>query len=153
MVFYGFPNSAHLSALRMSLTIMASLPVASAEIASFSFTSFVRGYHAYMEQWKLWIGEVLPLEREPTNTEDKHAVAIKKCGGTVGHVPFNLAPVASAFLKRASNKGLVEVTGNKVNRGAGYGLEIPCKYHFYGTILYIERLKTIVDKQRSDGLL
>ena len=45
------------------------------------------------------------------------------------------------------------MTGNKVNRGAGYGLEIPCKYHFYGATLYIERLKTIVDKQRSDGLL
>ena len=64
----------------------------------------------------------------------------------------HLAPVASAFLKRASNKGLVEVTGNRVNRGAGYGLEIPCKYHFYGSTLYIERLKTIVHKLISDGL-
>ena len=84
----------------MSLNIflrMASQPVASAEIASFSFASFVRGYHAYMEQWEPWIGEVLPLEREPTNPEDKHAVTIKKRGGTVGHVPFNLAPVVSAF--------------------------------------------------------
>ena len=50
----------------------------------------------------------------------------------------------SAFLKRACNKGLMEVTGNRVNRGAGYGLEIPCKYHFYGSTLHIERLKTIV---------
>ena len=80
---------------------------------------------------------------------------IKKSSGTVGHVPFNLAPVTvvSAFLKRSSNKGLVEVTGSRVNRGAGYGLEIPYKYHFYGSTSYIERLKTIVDKQRSDGLL
>ena len=129
---------------------MASQPVASAEINCFSFDSFIRGYHAYMDRWDPWIGEVLPLEREP---EDKCAVAIKKCGGTVGHVPFNLAPVVSAFLKRASNKGLVEVTGNRVNRGAGYGLEIPCKYHFYGSTSYIERLATIVDKQRADGLL
>lgn len=66
---------------------------------------------------------------------------------------LNLAPIVSAFLKRASNKGLVEVTGNKVNRGAGYDLEIPCKYHFYGAKLYTEGLKTIADKQRSDGLL
>ena len=34
-------------------------------------------------------------EREPTNPEDQCAVAIKKSGATstVGHVPFNLAPV------------------------------------------------------------
>ena len=49
------------------------------------------------------------------------------------HVPFNLAPIISAFLKRSCNKGLVEVTGSRVNRGAGYGLEIPCKYHFSNT--------------------
>ena len=57
---------------------------------------------------------------------------IKRSGETIGHVPFNLAPIISAFLKRSCNKGLVEVTGNRVNRGAGYGIEIPCKYHFYG---------------------
>ena len=106
-----------------------------------------------MDRWDPWIGEVVPLERDPTNQEDKCAVAVKKCGGTVGHVPFNLAPVVSAFLKRSSNKALAEVTGSRVNRGAGYGLEIPCKYHFYGSGLYIKRLKTIVEKQRSGGLL
>ena len=130
-----------------------SQPVSSTELESFTFDSFIRGYHAYMERWEPWIGEVLPLEREPTNPEDKCAVAIKKCGETVGHVPFNLAPVVSASLKRSSNKGLTEVTGNRVNCGAGYGLEIPCKYHFYGSKLYIERLKSTVEKQRSDGLL
>ena len=132
---------------------MASQPIASAGISSFSFDSFVRGYHAYMDRWDPWIGEVLPLERDPANQEDKCAVAVKKRDGTVGHVPFNLAPVVSAFLKRSSNKALAEVTGSRVNWGAGYGLEIPCKYHFYGSGLYIERLKTIVEKQRSDGLL
>ena len=124
---------------------MASQPVASTRIGSYSFDSFVRGYHAYSEQWEPWIGEVLALERDPTNPEDKCAVATKNGSGTVGHVPFNLAPVVSAFLKRSSNKGLVEVTGNKVNRGAGFGLEIPCKYHFFGSDLYIDRLKTIVE--------
>ena len=48
--------------------------------------------------------KVLPLEREPTNPEDKYAVAIKKSSGTVGHVPFNLAPVVSSFLKRSLNQ-------------------------------------------------
>ena len=59
-----------------------------------------------MDRWNPWIGEVLPLERDPTNPEDQCAVAIKKSGGTVGHVPVNLAPVISAFLRRYSNKNL-----------------------------------------------
>lgn len=48
------------------------------------------------------------------------------CGGTVGHVPFNVAPVVSDFLKRSSNKALAvaEVTESAVNQGAAYGLEI-----------------------------
>ena len=106
-----------------------------------------------MDCWNRWIGEVLPIERDQTNPEDQCAVAIKKSGGTVGHVLFNLAPVVSAFLRRSSNKGLMEVTGNRVNQGAGYGLEVPCKYHFYGSTLYIARFKTIVLKQQTDGLL
>ena len=56
-------------------------------------------------------------EREPTNPEDQCAVAIIKSGRTVGHVPFNIAPVVSAFLRRPCNKGFVEVTGNRVNQG------------------------------------
>ena len=68
-------------------------------------------------------------------------------------ISFNLAPVASAFLRRGVNKGLVEVTGTKVNRGAGYGLEIPCKYHFYGSKSFIDKLKQVVEALRSDGLL
>ena len=51
-----------------------------------------------MEQWEPWNGEVLPLEREPDNPEDNCAVGIKKNGETVGHVPFNQAPVVSAFI-------------------------------------------------------
>ena len=66
----------------------------------------------YMDHWDPWNGEVLSLEREPTNPEDQFAVAIKISAETVGHVPFNLSPIISAFLKRSCNKGLVEVMGN-----------------------------------------
>ncbi len=55
---------------------MTSEPITSTGISRFSFESFVRGYHAYKEQWEPWIGEVLPLERDPTNPDDRHAVAI-----------------------------------------------------------------------------
>ncbi len=88
-------------------------------MSSFSIESFVRGYHAYKDQWDPSIGEVLPLERDPSNPKGRHAVAVKRNSTTVGHIPFNYAPVVSAFLLRSSNKGMAEVTGNKVNRGAG----------------------------------
>ena len=113
----------------------------------------MRYYHAYKGVWNLRIGEVLPLDREPNNSEDRFAVAIKRTGSVVGHLPFNLAPLASAFLRRDINKGLVGVTGPKINRGAGYGLEVPCTYHFYGPKSFIDKLKELVEALRTDGRL
>ena len=37
---------------------------------------------------------------------------------------YNLAPTVELFLRREVNKGFVEVNGARVNRGAGYGLEL-----------------------------
>ena len=127
--------------------------MASEEMTSLTISSYVRGYHAYKESWEPFSGEVLPLEREPDNPEDRFAVAIKKRGQVVGHIPFNLAPTVSAFLSRTTNITLVEVTGSKVNRGASYGLEVPCKYHFFGPEVYLLKMKAIVDKLCADGLL
>ena len=45
----------------------------------------------------------------------------------VGHIPYYLAPRMSAFFMR-ENKVTAEITGAKVNRGAGYGLEVLCVY-------------------------
>ena len=47
----------------------------------------VRGYHVYREVWEAAVGEVLACEREPRNAEDKYAVAVKKDGTIVGHLP------------------------------------------------------------------
>ena len=92
-------------------------------------SSYVRGYHAYMELWTPVQDETLILKREPTNVADKNTVEVHKEDQVVGHVPFNLAPSISLFLKRDINKAFAKVVGEKVNRGAGYGLEIPCIYH------------------------
>ena len=126
---------------------------------SFEFVtaSFVRGYHSYMDVREPQIGEILTLEREPHNAVDQHAVSIVKSSVVVGHVPFNLAPVFSPFLKRSFNKGTAEITGGKVNRGAGYGLEIPCIYHlYYGPKVYLERLGPLISgdlrKKQSSGV-
>ena len=51
------------------------------------------------------------------------------CSGS----PHNATHSASnCDLRRDVNKAFARVTGGKVNRGAGYGLEIPCVYQFYG---------------------
>ena len=92
----------------------------------------IRGYHAYMNIWTPVQDEILRLIPELANSVDRNAVAVMKEGRVVGHVPFNLAPIILLFLRRDVNKAFTRVTGGKVYRGAGYGLEIQCVYQFYG---------------------
>ena len=70
------------------------------------------------------VGEDLLLKREPDNAHDRYAVAVvrQSDGATVGHTPYNLAPILSPFLTRDFNKGVAEITGSRVNLGAGYGI-------------------------------
>ena len=115
--------------------------------------SHIRGYHAYKDVWMPVLNEELVLKREPANIVDINAVAVKKEDDIVGHVPFNLAPFVSAFLWHGTNSGFAKVTGDKVNRGAGYGLEIPCVYSLYGPKPYIDKLKTLVASLELKGLV
>ena len=52
---------------------------------------------------------------------DRSAVAVYKEDLVVGQVPFNLA-------SSIPNKAFAKAVGDKVSRGAGHGLEIPCVY-------------------------
>ena len=106
----------------------------------------MRGYHAYKDNWNPVIGETLGVRREPANTIDKHAVAVVKDGVIVGHIPYNLAPcVAGQFLQPNVNKAFVEVTGDVINRGAGYGQEVLCIYRLYGPKIYVDKMNELVD--------
>ena len=60
-------------------------------------SSYIRGYHAYMEVWTPVQDEMLILKHEPTNVADRNAVAVFKEDQVVGHVPFNLAQVFHSF--------------------------------------------------------
>lgn len=113
--------------------VMSSQPLSSENLHCLEIQFFVRGYHAYMDTWTPVIGQTLLLKRELTNPKDNNAVAVYKEDYIVGHVPYNLAPYFSRFLAKDVNKAFAEVTAGKVNRGAGYGLEIPCVYRMYGT--------------------
>ena len=116
--------------------------------------TYVREYHAYIGLCTPTIGEVLLVKPEPTNEKDSNAVAVLKEDSIVGHVPRNLSPRLFHFFKRRDvNKAFAEVTGQKMNRGAGYGLEIPCTYRLYGPgpPAYINRMKQLVESLAASG--
>ena len=115
--------------------------------------SFIRGYHAYMDVWEYEVGETLQLRREVDNEIDAYAVAVVQEDRVVGHVPFNFAKPISLFLQRELNDGRVEVTREKINQGAGYGLELPCVYRLYGPKLYVNKLKELIEALKLKKLL
>ena len=51
------------------------------------------------------------------------------------------------------NKAFARVTGGKVNRGAGYGLEIQCVYQFYGPKPYVDKIREIFHSLKTFGLV
>lgn len=132
---------------------MASQIVSSSTAGELEIQSYIRGYHAYKDVWAPVVGQTLVLRREPTNTKDQNAVGIYFDDLLVGHVPCNLSSKFSQFLRRDCNKSFAEVTGDKVNRGGGYGLEVPCVYRLYGPAVYISRMKELVDSLGAAGLL
>ena len=56
-------------------------------------------------------------------------------------------------LQRNTNSGFAKVVDDKVNRGAGYGLEIPCEYSLYAPKPYIDKLKELVASLEAKGLV
>ena len=83
---------------------------------------------------------------------DRNAVAVMKEGRVVGHVSFNLVPIISLFLRRNVNKAFARVRG-KVNRGAGYGLEIQCVYQFYEPKPDVDKIREVFYSLKTSGLV
>ena len=46
----------------------------------------------------------------------------------VAHIPLAISKSISLFLTLPGSFSETKVTGKKINRGGGYGLEVPCKY-------------------------
>ena len=83
--------------------------------------------------------------RDPENTHDKNAVAVKKVKRN--YVP----PYISSFSTNDVNKAVCKVTGKHLNRGAGMGLEVPCMYKFAGQESSIESLRTAIYRCYETG--
>ena len=115
------------------------------------YSSYSRGYHAYKEIWNPLVGDdSLICEPEESNEHDKYAVAIvfddcllKK---VAGHVPLYWSKLAFKFLQFRHHSICVAVTGKRLNRGAGLGLDISVDYFFYGDSRVIAWLKNSIEK-------
>ena len=68
----------------------------------------------------------------------------------VGHVSLDWSKAASKFLQLTNHHIRVEVTGKRLNRGVGLGLEIPCKLFFYGDARVITWVKNSLEKLDSE---
>ena len=106
--------------------------------------SFIRGHHVNCSSWTPTIGEELVLRRQPENEHSEHAVAIFKDGDVVRHVPETRSRLISYFLSYDGNVGFCEVTGARLNRGVGLGMEVPCVYKFYGIKAHLQKLQELL---------
>ena len=69
-----------------------------------------------------------------------------------GIVKFNIRVTVNGILIEI-NYARVIIKGKGVNRGAGYGLEVPCEYHFEGDNFSCnwlkEKLTTVKNNRKS----
>ena len=113
----------------------------------FAVDIVVRGHHVYTSVWTPFLGEVLRVEMEERNEEDRYAVAILKDGGVViCHVPRSFSKTFYFFLRQGGSTEC-KITGH---RKFGNGLEVPCMYTLSGKLKYIKRLVKLLTKADSD---
>ena len=112
----------------------------STEVSTYFTKGVVRGHHIYKVLWTPLVGEVLPVDVEENNVHDPNAVAVRKTGVIVGHVPRVTSRTVWYFVRRG---GAVwcEVTGS---RKKGNGLEVPCTYTFSGPNKLVKKLEALL---------
>ena len=85
----------------------------------------------YKAIWMAAVGEVLQCEREPSNASDRYAVAVKKDGTTIGHLPRKVSRVCSLFMRRGGRIQCTVTGGRRYSADLPQGgLEIPCLVSF-----------------------
>ena len=104
--------------------------------------SFITGFHVYKEKWLPDDGQILIAEKQPDNKYDPYAVAVKKEGVVIGHLPRDERHVIFFFLQTDyTAKCIATITGNPVNLGDKLGQKVPCRLRLSGRKEYIEVLK------------
>ena len=106
-------------------------------LTKFCLESYVCGFPVYQTVWLPIIGEEnLECRHEEKNEEDELAIGVYQndCQKEtlLGHMPRNISKFVYKFYKLPNSKLSCKVKGKTLNRGAGYGLEIPVIYTFNG---------------------
>ena len=130
------------------------IPVILVKVDTHTLHSYVRGHHAYMNIWNPKLGDNdVEVKHEVNNEHDKFSIAIFHSKRIVGHVPKNLSKFFCQFLSLPNGNISCEVTGKRVNRGRGYGLQIPVKYTFLGPNKAIEWIEKRVTEIISEVVM
>ena len=74
-------------------------------------------------------------------------VCVSCCAKIVEHL------TVTGWLVCMSVLSLVCHHHRQLNRGVGYGLEIPCVYRLYDPIVYVDKMKMFTDTLRETGLV
>ena len=82
----------------------------------------------YKSIWTPYVGEVLPVQAEEGNDEDRYAVAVLKRSIAVGYVPCNFSRTFYFFLR---HRGSIECRITD-HRKFGVGLKVLCTYTLSG---------------------
>ena len=106
-------------------------------VSSYKFDSFIRRYHVYQHIWTRVEGETYSYTREPRNEQDCNAVAVI----SKDRVIQRQSKCISLFLTLLRTFSETEVTRKRINRGGGYGLEVPCKYRISGQQKAVDWIK------------
>ena len=64
----------------------------------------------------------------------------------VGRVTLNLPEFSFKFIQLPNSSVRCQVAGKSANKGAGYGLEIPVKYIFYGHQKAIDWIEKVIER-------
>ena len=99
----------------------------------------------YKDIWDAIIGEMLQCERELDNESDRYAVAIKKDGTIIGHLPRVISQACSLFLRRGNFISCLATGHRRYSVDLLHRrLEVPCTLRFEGEVKDVVKLKKFV---------
>ena len=92
-----------------------------------------------------------PGQVQTERAVDLHPNILNKELEVIGQVPKLMATWLTRFLKRHTNCEKVVIKGKRVNRGGGFGLEVPCEYIFEGDNFSCEWLHRKLIEEKFDA--
>ena len=101
----------------------------------------IRGYHSYLLNHELTLGEVCTVESDP-NGLVHHIYCMKLVapnGQTVGHVPKFMSKLCFLFTQDGGELD-GEIIGKRFNAGTGLGVEVPIELRFVGNQKHLQKL-------------